>query len=110
MMLKSLLIFMLVGKDNPPLFRTPSCGAQGEAGHSRTELFKTDKPSLVEMLHDLSVSGREEIFFMQLPDCMPVEASVQKADPVLQYRAEKPAKKYKKPEDKKPAHVQAQVS
>ncbi|XP_042252920.1 DNA-directed RNA polymerase III subunit RPC4 isoform X1 [Thunnus maccoyii] len=94
--------------ENPPLFRPPSWGAQGRAGHSSTQLPKEGQPSLVELLQDLSLSGREELFFMQLPDCMPARASAQKANPALRSTAEKPAKKDNKSEDKRPVHLQAQ--
>lgn len=105
-----LMAVIVAGPENPPLFRHPSCGAQSRAGHSRTELPKPEQPSLVEVLQDLSLSGREELFFIQLPDCMPSRASGQKVDPALGSTAEKPAKKEGKPENKRPAHLQAQVS
>lgn len=96
---------MLSGPENPPLFRPPSCGAQG-----KTQLPKPEQPSLVELLQDLSLSGREELFFMQLPDCMPGRASGQKTNPTVRSAAEKTAKKDNKPEDKRPMLLQAQVS
>ncbi|KAG8008884.1 DNA-directed RNA polymerase III subunit RPC4 [Nibea albiflora] len=94
--------------ENPPLFRPLSCGAQSRAGHSRTEQPKPDQPSLVEVLQDLSLSGREELFFMQLPDCMPGRTSGQKVDAILRSTADKLSNKEGKPEDKRPAHLQAQ--
>uniref|UniRef100_A0A8D0A5B6 Zgc:171971 n=1 Tax=Sander lucioperca TaxID=283035 RepID=A0A8D0A5B6_SANLU len=78
------------------------------SGHSRTELPKSELPSLVELLQDISLSGREELFFMQLPDSMPGRASGQKVDPPQGSTAEKPTKKEGKPEDKRPSHLQAQ--
>ncbi|XP_044034267.1 DNA-directed RNA polymerase III subunit RPC4 isoform X2 [Siniperca chuatsi] len=93
--------------EKPPLF-TPSCGTQSRAGHSRTELPKPEQPSVVEVLQDLSLSGREELFFMQLPDCMLGRASGQKVGAALGSTAEKPSKKEGKPETKRPAHLQAQ--
>ncbi|XP_034564468.1 DNA-directed RNA polymerase III subunit RPC4 [Notolabrus celidotus] len=93
--------------DNPPLFRPPSCGAHSRASYIPTEPPKQDQPSLADLLQDLSLSGREELFFMQLPDCMPGKASGQKVDPVLACTTEKPAKKESK-EDKRPAYLQAQ--
>ncbi|XP_031729775.1 DNA-directed RNA polymerase III subunit RPC4 isoform X3 [Anarrhichthys ocellatus] len=87
------------GPENPPPFR-PS-------GHSRTERPKPEQPSVVELLQDLSLSGREELFFMQLPDSMPGRESAQKVDPSLGSSAEKAASKEGKPEDKRPAHLQA---
>ncbi|XP_068439929.1 DNA-directed RNA polymerase III subunit RPC4 [Clinocottus analis] len=77
--------------ENPPPFRPP--------GLSRAEPSRPEQPSLVELLRDLSLSGREELFFMQLPDTMPGRDAAQRADP----SSEKAAKK----EDKRPAHLQA---
>lgn len=105
------VVVMSAGPENPPLFRPPSYGAQSRAGHGRTELPRPEQPSLVEVLQDLSLSGREELFFMQLPDSMPGRASGQKVpDPAPGCTAEKPAKREDKAEDKRPAHLQAQVS
>ncbi|XP_028424538.1 DNA-directed RNA polymerase III subunit RPC4 [Perca flavescens] len=94
--------------ENPPLFRPPSCRPQSRTGLSRTEVPKSEPPSLVELLQDISLSGREELFFMQLPDSMPGRASGQKVDPPQGSTAEKPTKKEGKPEDKRPSHLQAQ--
>ncbi|XP_041818451.1 DNA-directed RNA polymerase III subunit RPC4 isoform X2 [Chelmon rostratus] len=94
--------------ENRPLFRPPSCGAQSRAGHSRTEMPQPEQPSLVEVLQDLHLSGREELFFMQLPDCMPGRVSGQEANPTHGSTADRPAKKDGKSEDKRPAHLQAQ--
>ncbi|KAM9336319.1 DNA-directed RNA polymerase III subunit RPC4 [Symphorus nematophorus] len=91
--------------EKPPVSRPPSCGAQ-----SRTELPKAEQPSLVEVLQELRLSGREELFFMQLPDCMPGRTSAERVDPALRSAAEKPARKDSKPEDKRPAHLQAQAA
>lgn len=96
---------MSAGPETPPLFIPVD-----RAGHSRTELPKPEQPSLVDLLQDLSLSGREELFFMQLPDCMPGRASGQKVDPAVAYTTEKSAKKEGKLEDKRPAHLQTQVS
>lgn len=104
------VVDMSADPENPPLFRPLSCGAQIRADHSRTEQPKPDQPSLVEVLQDLSLSGREELFFMQLPDCMPGRTSGQKVDATLRSTADKLANKEGKPEDKRPAHLQAQVS
>ncbi|KAM7382229.1 hypothetical protein PAMA_012880 [Pampus argenteus] len=101
-------LFIMAGPEKTPLFRPTSCVAQSTAGHSKTQLPKSEQPSLVELLQDLSLSGREELFFMQLPDCMPGKASGQKVNPPLRATAEKSAKKYNKPEDKRSAHLQAQ--
>uniref|UniRef100_A0A3Q0R405 Zgc:171971 n=1 Tax=Amphilophus citrinellus TaxID=61819 RepID=A0A3Q0R405_AMPCI len=95
---------------NPSPFRPQSCGAQDRAGNSRTEPPKPEQPSLVELLRDLSLSGREELFFMQLPDCMPCRASGLKVNPAPGPTAETPAKKEEKPEEKRTSHFQAQNS
>lgn len=89
--------------DNPPLFRPPSCGAHSRAGFIAAELPKQEQPPLAELLQDLSLSGKEELFFMQLPDCMPGKVPGQKVDPALGSTVEKPAKK----EDKRHACLQA---
>uniref|UniRef100_A0A3P8TAT1 Zgc:171971 n=1 Tax=Amphiprion percula TaxID=161767 RepID=A0A3P8TAT1_AMPPE len=94
--------------ENPPLFRPPSCGVMSRAGHSRNELPTPEKCSLGELLQDLSLSGREELFFMQLPDCMPGKASGLKVDSTQGSTVEKPAKKEGKLEDKRTAYFQAQ--
>ncbi|XP_019938829.2 DNA-directed RNA polymerase III subunit RPC4 isoform X3 [Paralichthys olivaceus] len=94
--------------ENPPLFRPPACGTEVRASHSRTEVPKQEQPSLVELLQDLRLSGREEFFFMQLPDCMPGQASEQKAAPPVRPAAQKAARKEGRPADKRPTHLQAQ--
>ncbi|XP_070707677.1 DNA-directed RNA polymerase III subunit RPC4 [Pempheris klunzingeri] len=86
--------------ESPPLFRSASCGAQSTASCSGAQVSRPLQPSLVELLQDLSLSGREELFFMQLPDCMPGTTFGQKLHPAVGPAAEKPAKK----EDGRPAH------
>lgn len=56
---------------HPP---TLSTSAPVQAGSVNTEQCE-EKPSLVELLCDLRVSDREELFFMQLPDCLPAKAA-----------------------------------
>ncbi|KAI4801221.1 hypothetical protein KUCAC02_000145 [Chaenocephalus aceratus] len=72
---------------------------------TRTSSTCPEKPQL---LQQLSLSDREELFFMQLPDSMPGRAA-QKVDPPPAPPAEKPAKKDGKLADKRPAQLQAQV-
>lgn len=96
--------------ENPSPFRLQSCGAQDRAGNSRTEPPKPEQPSLVELLRDLSLSGKEELFFMQLPDCMPCRTSGLKVNPASGPTAETSAKKEEKPEEKRTSHFQAQNS
>ncbi|XP_039862240.1 DNA-directed RNA polymerase III subunit RPC4 isoform X3 [Simochromis diagramma] len=88
--------------ERPTVFRPQSC-----AGTSRTERPKSEQPSLVELLQDLSLSGREELFFMQLPDCMPGRASGAKVDRAPGPAAETPATKEGKHEVKRTPHLQA---
>ncbi|KAK1881803.1 DNA-directed RNA polymerase III subunit RPC4 [Dissostichus eleginoides] len=71
---------------------------------TRTSSTCPEKPQL---LQQLSLSDREELFFMQLPDSMPGRAA-QKVDPPPAPAAEKPAKKEGKLADKRPAQLQAQ--
>uniref|UniRef100_A0A3Q3CBA7 DNA-directed RNA polymerase III subunit RPC4-like n=1 Tax=Haplochromis burtoni TaxID=8153 RepID=A0A3Q3CBA7_HAPBU len=91
-------------RHKPTVFRPQSC-----AGTSRTERPKSEQPSLVELLQDLSLSGREELFFMQLPDCMPGRASGAKVDLAPGPAAETPATKEGKHEVKRTPHLQAKV-
>ncbi|XP_051927183.1 DNA-directed RNA polymerase III subunit RPC4 isoform X2 [Hippocampus zosterae] len=83
-------------QEKPLLLASPSSGPQLKTGHNR------DQPSLVEILQCLCLSGKEELFFIQLPDCMPVRE--QKADPSPGPRFEKVTK------DKKPLHGKTQVA
>nr|XP_040031705.1 DNA-directed RNA polymerase III subunit RPC4 [Gasterosteus aculeatus aculeatus]XP_040031707.1 DNA-directed RNA polymerase III subunit RPC4 [Gasterosteus aculeatus aculeatus]XP_040031708.1 DNA-directed RNA polymerase III subunit RPC4 [Gasterosteus aculeatus aculeatus] len=78
------------------------------SSQSRTMLPKPEQPSVAELLQNLSLSGREELFFMQLPDSMPGRDSAQKADTSLGSTVKKAAKKEGKPEEKRPAHLQLQ--
>ncbi|AWP17195.1 hypothetical protein SMAX5B_016679 [Scophthalmus maximus] len=97
---------VLPGPEKPPS-RPLVCAAQDRVG--RTEVPKPEEPSLVNLLQDLSLSGEEELFFMQLPDCMPGRASEQKVmAPTVRSTSEKLAKNDSRPEDKRPAHLQAQ--
>ncbi|XP_035468427.1 DNA-directed RNA polymerase III subunit RPC4 isoform X2 [Scophthalmus maximus] len=98
---------VLPGPEKPPPSRPLVCAAQDRVG--RTEVPKPEEPSLVNLLQDLSLSGEEELFFMQLPDCMPGRASEQKVmAPTVRSTSEKLAKNDSRPEDKRPAHLQAQ--
>uniref|UniRef100_A0A3B5A0W5 DNA-directed RNA polymerase III subunit RPC4-like n=1 Tax=Stegastes partitus TaxID=144197 RepID=A0A3B5A0W5_9TELE len=72
------------------------------------QLPTPEKLTLGELLQDLSLSGREELFFMQLPDCMPDRACGLKVDPTQGSTVEKSAKKEGKLEDKRTAYLQAQ--
>ncbi|XP_054623870.1 DNA-directed RNA polymerase III subunit RPC4 isoform X2 [Dunckerocampus dactyliophorus] len=87
-------------QEKPPLLRPLSAGPQVKTVPSRTE-----QPCLAKKLEDLRLSGREDLFFMQLPDCMPARA--QKADGAPEPMFEKVGKKS---EDKKPLHGKKQES
>ncbi|KAM8876975.1 DNA-directed RNA polymerase III subunit RPC4 [Synchiropus picturatus] len=49
----------------------PSSSPDGPVSQSSQGPGRAD--SLVHLLQDLKMSGREELFFMQLPDCLPVD-------------------------------------
>lgn len=98
---------IVAGKESHPVFRTPSTGAPVRAAQSRTELHKPEQPSLLQLFQDLSLAGREELFFIQLPDCMPGRGTGQK--PRVGPAPESAAKTDKKGEHKKSAHLQANV-
>nr|XP_046232935.1 DNA-directed RNA polymerase III subunit RPC4 [Scatophagus argus]XP_046232936.1 DNA-directed RNA polymerase III subunit RPC4 [Scatophagus argus] len=83
-------------------------GSESRASYSRTELPKPEQLSLVEVLHDLSLSGREELFFMQLPDCMPSRTPGRKVNPAFS-TADKLGKMEGKPEEKRPLQAQEAV-
>lgn len=69
-----MLLAVSAGTENPH----PSCGTWSKAG-----LSKPSRQSLVEMLQDLKLSDRHELFFMQLPDCMPGSVSAQSTESLL---------------------------
>ncbi|KAM4623874.1 DNA-directed RNA polymerase III subunit RPC4 isoform 2-T2 [Polymixia lowei] len=97
------------------LFRTPtseprvglSCPGRGVQG--RTDLPGPEHPSLGELFQELSLSSQEELFFIQLPHCMPGRPSVSKGDPGVGPVQEKPAKKEGKAQDKRTAHLKSQA-
>ncbi|XP_077359171.1 DNA-directed RNA polymerase III subunit RPC4 [Festucalex cinctus] len=76
-------------QEKPRLPGSPSRGPQVRADPSGR------RPSLAEILQGLRLSGKEELVFMQLPDCMPVRAP--KADSHPEARIEKVAKGKKPP-------------
>ncbi|KAM3591884.1 uncharacterized protein V6R79_008986 [Siganus canaliculatus] len=85
---------MTTGPEDRPTVRPSFCGT------------RTEQPSLVEVLQDLRLEDREELFFMQLPDCLPAAASAQKVDPASRPPTDKPGKKDCKADDKRPAQTQ----
>ncbi|XP_029383722.1 DNA-directed RNA polymerase III subunit RPC4 isoform X2 [Echeneis naucrates] len=84
-------------------------GHQSRRGHNRMELPKQEHPSLGDLLQALSLSGNEELFLMQLPDCMPGRVPGEKEDPGVGSATEQPAKKESKGEDKRSTLLQAQA-
>lgn len=67
----NLLLAVSAASENPH----PSCSTS-----SKAQPPKPAQPSLVEMLHELKLSDQQELFFMQLPDCMPGRVSAQSTD------------------------------
>lgn len=55
----------------------PGAGAENPRPSGRVQKGPPEpaRPSLAEMLQGLKLSERQELFFMQLPDCMPGGAS-----------------------------------
>ncbi|XP_028991113.1 DNA-directed RNA polymerase III subunit RPC4 isoform X2 [Betta splendens] len=76
-------------------------------GSSSAGPSKPEQPYLAELLQQLRLSGGEELFFMQLPDCMPLRAHAPAGHAAA---AEKPAKKEAKSEYKRPAGLQTQTA
>ncbi|XP_076005711.1 DNA-directed RNA polymerase III subunit RPC4 [Genypterus blacodes] len=83
---------------------TTTC-KESHPAQSRTELHKPEQRSLRQLFHDLSMAGGEELFFIQLPDCMPGKGTGQK--PSTSSAPENTAKKDNKVEHKKSTHLQA---
>ncbi|XP_061612869.1 DNA-directed RNA polymerase III subunit RPC4-like isoform X2 [Phyllopteryx taeniolatus] len=67
------------GQEKPPLLGSSSTGPQVGTGHSG------EQPSLVEILQGLCLSSEEELFFMQLPDCMPARAQKAELNPEARF-------------------------
>ncbi|XP_030019224.1 DNA-directed RNA polymerase III subunit RPC4-like isoform X1 [Sphaeramia orbicularis] len=85
---------VVCGPENPPPLRPQSTGGPGPAVCGRTEP-RPPQPSLVDLLQELSLSGSEELFFMQLPDCMPFRTKKE---------THKEMHKERRTEDKRPGH------
>ncbi|XP_014858115.1 PREDICTED: DNA-directed RNA polymerase III subunit RPC4-like isoform X1 [Poecilia mexicana] len=79
------------GQDDLLVLTAPPCGADGKAA-LLTDWQKSEQLSLVKMLQELSVSGGEELFLMQFPDCLPGRHSAPKADLHHGGATEKPSK------------------
>lgn len=58
-----------------PLCHIPSLNvtAQSAVVNHNLDVHQAKQPSLVDLFSDLRLSDREELFFMQLPDCMPIK-------------------------------------
>ncbi|XP_008436399.1 DNA-directed RNA polymerase III subunit RPC4-like isoform X2 [Poecilia reticulata] len=78
-------------QDDLLVLTVPPCGADEKAA-LLTDWQKSEQLSLVKMLQELSVSGGEELFFMQFPDCLPGRHSAPKADLHHGGATEKPSK------------------
>ncbi|CAN9509272.1 unnamed protein product [Ophioblennius macclurei] len=85
---------------------TSAAGCPCGSTSSRTQLSEADKPSVGELLRGLSLSGREELFFIQLPDNMPGRASALQLSPAPAPTAEKAGKKEPRSEERRTAAVQ----
>ncbi|XP_020773966.1 DNA-directed RNA polymerase III subunit RPC4 isoform X3 [Boleophthalmus pectinirostris] len=90
-----------------PLKHTQSVTAQGIQGRN-VEVCQAKQPSLVELFSDLHVSGRDELFFMQLPDCMPVKTVGPRPPDTASYGLSKPAKRDSLPQGKAGTSLQTQ--
>ncbi|KAJ0060324.1 hypothetical protein NL108_010094, partial [Boleophthalmus pectinirostris] len=84
-----------------------SFAAQGIQGRN-VEVCQAKQPSLVELFSDLHVSGRDELFFMQLPDCMPVKTVGPRPPDTASYGLSKPAKRDSLPQGKAGTSLQTQ--
>lgn len=65
-----------------PLSHTPSLSvstAHSTARGRNLEVSDTKQPSLVALLSDLCLSDQEELFYIQLPDCLPIKTSGHRA-------------------------------
>ncbi|CAL8262442.1 unnamed protein product [Arctogadus glacialis] len=70
--------------ESPALGTGAGCDAPRRGSQMRAaELPGHAAPTLGKLFHELSLSGKEELFFIQLPDCMPgpPSASQGEADP-----------------------------
>ncbi|XP_072312975.1 DNA-directed RNA polymerase III subunit RPC4 isoform X2 [Eucyclogobius newberryi] len=92
-----------------PLKHAPSLSvtAQG-TGCCDAEVCQAKQPSLAELLSDLHVSDRDELFFMQLPDCMPVKTLGSRPPDTARYGHSKPAKRDSLPQGKAGTNLQTQ--
>ncbi|XP_029954334.1 DNA-directed RNA polymerase III subunit RPC4 isoform X5 [Salarias fasciatus] len=85
-----------------PLSQSPPPAAGGRCGSARSG---AEKPSIAELLRGLRLSGGEELFFMQLPDCMPGRAPAPRPGPGP--GPERPAKREARSEERRTAAVPA---
>ena len=70
--------------ESPVLGTGAGCDPSRRGSQMRAaELPGHAAPTLGKLFHELSLSGKEELFFIQLPDCMPgpPSASQGEADP-----------------------------
>lgn len=85
-----------------PLCHIPSLNvnAQSAVGGRNLEVCETKQPSLVNLLSDLRLSDQEELFFMQLPDCMPIKTSGHRFPDTASPGPSRTATRDSKPQDK----------
>ncbi|CAL9699632.1 unnamed protein product [Knipowitschia caucasica] len=92
-----------------PLRHTPS---QSTTAHPTrggdAAVCEAKQPSLVELFRDLQVSDANELFFMQLPDCMPLKTVTPKAPDTAGRGPSKPARRESLHQGKAGENVQTQ--
>ncbi|XP_067101150.1 DNA-directed RNA polymerase III subunit RPC4 isoform X1 [Osmerus mordax] len=80
----------------PAVFKAPTSRTP-KVLHGGAEVPRPEQPSVAQLFQDLSLSEREELLFIQLPDTIPGRPNTAAA-------SEKPVKKDSKTEDKRSAH------
>ena len=86
----------------PAVFKAPT-SRPPKVLHGGAEVPRPEQPSVAQLFQDLSLSEREELLFIQLPDTIPGRPNIAAA-------SEKPVKKDSKAEDKRSAHGKTHVS
>lgn len=94
---------------DPPVFKTPTSRPPGGRASFPATVPRPEQASVAELFHQLSLSDREELLFIQLPDSMPGRPPVHKTN-APSGPSEKPSKKEAKTNHKPTAHLKAQES
>ncbi|KAM6951585.1 DNA-directed RNA polymerase III subunit RPC4 [Aplochiton taeniatus] len=90
-----------------PLFKTPTSRPPGARASFPSAMPRPEQQSVAELLRQLSLSDREELLFIQLPDSMPGRPPAPKTKGPSA-PSEKSAKKEAKTNDKRTTHLQTQ--